>query len=193
MAPAIACARAGEPGRQPLLPKPGPNQQRRELFKTLCVVYFCSGQLVCYYSGLYTLLSHWNYSPGNKPFVVNFLYDYSFPKRINMKRLIELGIISDVQLKSRSLPCITPPILAGSLRTSSSPIPCLFMKRQQALTAQGAAPDRLQPTLVPRCTLALPAAGELSRYVGALCLTKSKVIQCCLWKSLLSVKAYSIL
>jgi len=33
---------------------------------------------------------------------------------------------------------------------------------------QGAAPDRLQPcvSLVPRSTLALPAAGELGRYAA---------------------------
>jgi len=32
----------------------------------------------------------------NKPFIVKFLYTYSFPRRINMKRLIELGVIQDV-------------------------------------------------------------------------------------------------
>lgn len=53
------------------------------------------------------LLSHWNYSERNKPFVVNFLYDYSFPKRINMKRLIELGIISNVQSAPRGFERIT--------------------------------------------------------------------------------------
>jgi len=39
------------------------------------------------------LAKHWNYNKRNRPFIVNFLYTYSFPKRINMKRLIEIGII----------------------------------------------------------------------------------------------------
>ena len=37
----------------------------------------------------------WDYKP-QKPFVVNFLYVYSFPKRINMERLIDLGIFKGV-------------------------------------------------------------------------------------------------
>jgi len=32
----------------------------------------------------------------NRPFIVNFLYAYSLPKRINLKRLIELGIVSGI-------------------------------------------------------------------------------------------------
>ena len=40
------------------------------------------------------LKKHWNYSK-NKPFVVNFLYIYTFQKRLNLARLIELGIIAD--------------------------------------------------------------------------------------------------
>jgi hypothetical protein len=38
----------------------------------------------------------WNYSTFARPFVVRFMYVYSFPHRINMKRLIELGILKDV-------------------------------------------------------------------------------------------------
>ena len=37
----------------------------------------------------------WRYSY-KKPFVVNFLYAYSFPNRINMKRLIDLNVLSGV-------------------------------------------------------------------------------------------------
>jgi hypothetical protein len=37
----------------------------------------------------------WDYKP-QKPFVVNFLYVYSFPKRINMERLIDMGIFKGV-------------------------------------------------------------------------------------------------
>lgn len=42
------------------------------------------------------LSEHWNYNERNRPFIVNFLYVYSLPKRINMKRLIEIGVISSV-------------------------------------------------------------------------------------------------
>lgn len=40
----------------------------------------------------------WNYRPGNRPFVVNFLYVYSLPKRPNLKQLDEIGMVkaSDV-------------------------------------------------------------------------------------------------
>ncbi len=41
------------------------------------------------------LRERWNYRAGNRPFIVNFLYAYSLPKRPNLHRLIELGIISD--------------------------------------------------------------------------------------------------
>jgi len=43
----------------------------------------------------------WNEQPRNRPFIVNFLYAYSFPKRINLKCLIELGIISDIESAPR--------------------------------------------------------------------------------------------
>jgi predicted nucleic acid-binding protein len=46
------------------------------------------------------LLKHWNYSK-NRPFIVNFLYAYSFPHRLNMQRLIELGVIRDVNSAPR--------------------------------------------------------------------------------------------
>lgn len=35
---------------------------------------------------------HWDYNPRNRPFVVNFLYLYSFPKRMNRKALVEAGV-----------------------------------------------------------------------------------------------------
>ena len=41
------------------------------------------------------LKKQWEFNPSNRPFIVNFLYTYSFPKRLNMKRLIELGVIRD--------------------------------------------------------------------------------------------------
>lgn len=39
------------------------------------------------------LSEFWNYKKYNRPFIVNFLYAHSFPIRINMKRLIEIGVI----------------------------------------------------------------------------------------------------
>lgn len=43
------------------------------------------------------LSEQWNYRRSNRPFIVNFLYAYSFHKRINMKRLIEIGVIHSVK------------------------------------------------------------------------------------------------
>jgi predicted nucleic acid-binding protein len=50
---------------------------------------------------------HWDYNPRNRPFVVNFLYVYSFPHRLNMKRLIELGIIKDINSAPRGFELLT--------------------------------------------------------------------------------------
>jgi predicted nucleic acid-binding protein len=47
------------------------------------------------------LKEHWNYMEKLRPFIVNFLYSYSFPKRINLKQLIDLGIIKDVESAPR--------------------------------------------------------------------------------------------
>lgn len=54
------------------------------------------------------LIEQWNYKSNNRPFIVNFLYAYSFPKRINMKRLMEIGVIPDVQSAPRGFEPITP-------------------------------------------------------------------------------------
>jgi len=53
------------------------------------------------------LSEHWNYYPRNKPFIVNFLYLYSFPKRPNLKALIELGVIRDTSSVPRGFEEIT--------------------------------------------------------------------------------------
>jgi predicted nucleic acid-binding protein len=47
------------------------------------------------------LKKQWNARPYSRPFVVNFLYAYSFPRRINLKRLIELGVIRDTESAPR--------------------------------------------------------------------------------------------
>lgn len=36
---------------------------------------------------------HWDYSPNNRPFVVNFLYVHSFPKRPNLMQLKDAAVI----------------------------------------------------------------------------------------------------
>lgn len=42
------------------------------------------------------LKAMWNHNKFTKPFVVRFMYNYSFPHRINMKQLIDLGILNGV-------------------------------------------------------------------------------------------------
>jgi hypothetical protein len=41
------------------------------------------------------LKKHWNYFRNLKPFVVNFLYVHSLPKRLNLARLKEENIIAE--------------------------------------------------------------------------------------------------
>ena len=53
------------------------------------------------------LLKHWNYNSNNRPFIVKFLYLYSFKKKLNMKKLIELGIIRDRNSAPRGFELIT--------------------------------------------------------------------------------------
>lgn len=53
-----------------------------------------------------TLKKMWD-CKSNKPFVVNFLYVYSFPKRINMNKLIEMGIFKGVNDAPRGFRKIT--------------------------------------------------------------------------------------
>jgi len=42
------------------------------------------------------LIKHWNYRLTDKPFIVNFLYVASLPKRPNLKWLIENGVLSSI-------------------------------------------------------------------------------------------------
>jgi predicted nucleic acid-binding protein len=62
------------------------------------------------------LAKHWNYNPRNRPFIVNFLYTYSFPKRINLKRLIEIGIVKSVDDAPRGFTQISRSQLAKVFR-----------------------------------------------------------------------------
>lgn len=43
------------------------------------------------------LRAQWEYNLRDHPFVVNFLYAYSFPKRPNLAKLIELRVIKDIE------------------------------------------------------------------------------------------------
>lgn len=47
------------------------------------------------------LKKHWNYNQWNRPFIVNFLYSYSFPKRPNLAKLIDIGVIDDIDTAPR--------------------------------------------------------------------------------------------
>lgn len=53
------------------------------------------------------LKEHWDYNVHSRPFLVNFLYVYSFPNRINLKRLIEIGVIQNVDDAPRGFKKIT--------------------------------------------------------------------------------------
>ncbi|MGZ3776880.1 MAG: hypothetical protein ACXVI9_04640 [Mucilaginibacter sp.] len=43
------------------------------------------------------LKEFWDRYPNNKPFIVDFLYAYSLPKRPNLKQLNEIGVIPDIK------------------------------------------------------------------------------------------------
>lgn len=47
------------------------------------------------------LRKHWNYRPKDRPFVVNFLYVHSFPRRMNLKALIDAGVIASSDMAPR--------------------------------------------------------------------------------------------
>jgi hypothetical protein len=60
-------------------------------------------QALCRKRSVFTneqLVEQWNCRPG-KPFIVNFLYAYSFPTRINMEKLMHLGVIPDIESAPR--------------------------------------------------------------------------------------------
>lgn len=69
------------------------------------------------------LKRHWNYAPYGKwtrPFIVNFHYVYSFPRRLNMKALIELGVIADVSSAPRGFEPISNEKFETILRESNA-------------------------------------------------------------------------
>lgn len=53
------------------------------------------------------LKKHWNYNKGSRPFIVNFLYAFSYPKRPNLRWLNENGVIPDIMDMPRGFRKIT--------------------------------------------------------------------------------------
>ncbi|CAC9952330.1 Acetyltransferase, GNAT family [uncultured Gammaproteobacteria bacterium] len=53
------------------------------------------------------LAKHWNWNKNNRPFIINFLYIDHMPKRLNLEKLIELGVINSVNDAPRGLEAIT--------------------------------------------------------------------------------------
>jgi len=66
------------------------------------------------------LLAFWKRYPKIKPFVVEFLYAYSLPKRPNLARLIELGVIADINSAPRGFTKISLDNLQAILNDSKS-------------------------------------------------------------------------
>jgi len=62
------------------------------------------------------LSEQWNFNKSNRPFIVNFLYVYSLPKRITRQELIEMGVIFDVYEGPRGFTQITADNLRDILR-----------------------------------------------------------------------------
>ena len=62
------------------------------------------------------LSQHWNYDKNSRPFIVNFLYVYSLPYRINRKKLIEIGVLPNTNKGPRGFIPITGKDLKDILR-----------------------------------------------------------------------------
>ncbi len=66
------------------------------------------------------LMEQWRYRPYARPFIVGFLYSHSFPRRPNMKELIENAVIRDAQSAPRGFEQITKDQFATILRLSNA-------------------------------------------------------------------------
>ncbi|SPE29421.1 conserved hypothetical protein [Acidobacteriia bacterium SbA2] len=64
------------------------------------------------------LRAQWNYNRGNRPFIVGFLYAYSFPKRPTLKELIDNGVIHNIESVPRGFEEISQKQLATVLSLS---------------------------------------------------------------------------
>ncbi len=66
------------------------------------------------------LSAHWNRSTRNRPFIVDFLYVYSLPKRINLQKLIEMGVIASINDAPRGFTQISIKNLKDILKESQA-------------------------------------------------------------------------
>jgi len=66
------------------------------------------------------LLEFWNRYNWNRPFVVEFLYSYSFPRRPNLAKLLELKIIAGINSVPRGFSEISAEQLHLILKESKS-------------------------------------------------------------------------
>jgi hypothetical protein len=66
------------------------------------------------------LKEQWDFKPRYRPFVVNFLYVYSFPKRPNLNQLIDLKIIKDISSAPRGFEQISDDHFKKILKVSES-------------------------------------------------------------------------
>lgn len=66
------------------------------------------------------LREQWQYKPKLRPFIVDFLYSYSFPKRPNMDILIQNGVIRDINSAPRGFERISNDQFKTILRLSKS-------------------------------------------------------------------------
>jgi predicted nucleic acid-binding protein len=62
------------------------------------------------------LSKRWNFNKVNRPFILNFLYVYSLPKRITRQKLIEIGVIPNVPKGPRGFTPISLKDLKDILR-----------------------------------------------------------------------------
>lgn len=62
----------------------------------------------------------WNYNYRSRPFIVNFLYLYTFPKRLNLDKLINLGIIADMESAPRGFEAISREKFETIMRESNA-------------------------------------------------------------------------
>ena len=65
------------------------------------------------------LKAQWNYR-GGRPFIVDFLYAYSFPSRPNLKALIDEGVIADVESAPRGFEQLSPQKVEKILRLTNT-------------------------------------------------------------------------
>lgn len=66
------------------------------------------------------LAEHWNYRPNYRPFVVNFLYAYSFPRRPNLKELIEMGVFTSTSSVPRGFAELSEESFKSILKASKT-------------------------------------------------------------------------